>query len=438
MVNWTDSREVSRRHFLWETAAAGLTGVAAVPSFAQAAGVPITGDADPALAGFDDLMTGFLERTCAPGAALAVTKAGRLVYARGFGFADEGIPVEPTALFRIASISKPITATAILKLAEAGKFGLDDPAVDLASAERLGIGAESDPRCRAITVRHLLNHTAGWDRDVSGDPIAMPRRVAKTLGKSLPVGPEEVVRYAMGRPLDFDPGQKYAYSNVGYLVLGRIIEMTGRPYEEYVKEEILAPLGVRSPQLGKARLEERLPREVRYYDTENRTGPAVVGPRIGEEVPIQYGGENLNGYEAHGGWVASAIDLVRFASAFDEPGKCPVLGRGAVEAFCDRPAGEPGYEADGTPKAAYYGAGWMVRPIRDGKANMWHSGFIAGTSTLLVRRWDGVNWAVLFNTQATTAGERLSDLIDPLVHPVVDAVREWPEIDLFPRYLKTG
>lgn len=426
----------SRRAFLAQTSAA-VAALAIQPARVRAADAPVTGESQPALAGFDELMTRFLERTGAPGAALAVTKAGRLVYARGFGFADEGVPVEPDSLFRIASVSKPITAVAVLQLVDQGKLALDRPVLDVVSI-RPERPDEMDERWPGITIRHLLNHTAGWDRDASGDPIAMPRRVAEALEKPLPVGPEDVVRYTMGLPLDFDPGARYAYSNVGYLLLGRVIEaVTVRRYEEYVKQEVLAPLGVQSPRLGKARIEERLPREVRYYDVENRTRPAVVRPRVGEEVPIQYGGENFDGYEAHGGWVASAVDLVRFAAAFDEPEKCPLLSRAGIEAFCDRPAGLPGHEADGTPKRSYYGNGWMVRPIRDGRANLWHSGFIAGTSTLLVRRWDGVNWAVLFNTQATKAGERLSDLVDPLVHPVADAVRQWPEGDLFPRYLAT-
>jgi len=430
-------RRASRRTFL-KVAAAGATGFAVGGGSTRGADVPVTGEAQPALAGFDALMTDFLRKTGVPGAAVAVTKNGRLVYARGFGFAEEGKPVEPDALFRIASISKPITAAAVLRLVGQGKLDLDGRALDVVTL-RPAAGKELDPRWRDITLRHLLRHTAGWDRGKSGDPIGRPAEIARTLEMELPVGPEEVVRYTVGLPLDFDPGSAYAYSNVGYLVLGRAIEAaTGRKYEEYVRAEILGPLGITSPRLGKARIEERLPREVMYRDAEKRTGPAVVGPRIGEEVPLPYGAENLDGYEAHGGWVASAVDLVKFACAFDDPERCPILDRSAIESMWERPAGRPGHEEDGNPKAMFYGLGWLVRPVREGKANTWHNGLIAGTSTLLVRRWDGINWAVLFNTQATEGGERLSDLVDPLVHPVADGVKEWPEGDFFPKYLEDG
>lgn len=442
MVSWASRRDVSRRRFLGETAvaAAALAGGAAVPALTKAADTPITGGANPAMAGFDGLMTGFLERTRAPGAALAVTKAGRLVYARGFGLAEEGRAVEPDSLFRVASVSKPITAVAVLRLVVDGKVRLDEPVLEVVKLrphfeERKRI----DPRWRKVTIRHLLNHTGGWDRDKSGDPIAMPREIARALGKPLPVGPEDVIRVMIARPLDFEPGERYAYSNLGYLLLGRVIEAVGgRPYEKYVQEQVLAPLGVRSARLGRAAIEERLPGEVRYHDVKNRMWPAVRGARVGERVPIQYGGENFDAFEAHGGWVASAVDVVRFAAAFDDPDRCPVLSRAGVEAMWERPAGAAGYEEDGRPKAAYYGGGWMVRPVRDGKANTWHTGRIAGTSALLVRRWDGVNWAVLFNTDAAPDGKALAEAIDPLVHPVVDAVGEWPEVDLFPLYLGSG
>ena len=91
----------------------------------------MTGEGRPGLGGFDEMMTALLQRTGAPGAALAVTKNGRLVYARGFGFAEEGKPVEPDALFRIASISKPITAAAVLRLVGEKKLSLDARALDI-------------------------------------------------------------------------------------------------------------------------------------------------------------------------------------------------------------------------------------------------------------------------------------------------------------------
>ena len=148
---------------------------------------------------------------------------------------------------------------------------------------------------------------------------------------------------------------------------------------------------------------------------------------LGSKVPLVYGAENFEAYEAHGGWIGSAVDLVRFAAAFDNRQSPKLLKAGTVEAMWSRPAGAAGQDAEGEPKAAYYACGWNVRPVgADGQVNTWHTGSIAGTSTLLVRRHDGLNWAVLFNTDSDSQGKAMSGLIDPLVHQAADAVQKWP------------
>ena len=122
----------------------------------------------------------------------------------------------------------------------------------------------------------------------------------------------------MGQPLDFDPGAKHAYSNLGYLVLGRVLEAaTGAKYEPWVKKNVLAPVKAAGMSLGKARPERRPKDEVKYYDSKKRMWPCLYPPRVGQRVPITDGGENIEGFEAHGGWVSSAVDLVRFAAALD-------------------------------------------------------------------------------------------------------------------------
>jgi N-acyl-D-amino-acid deacylase len=380
-------------------------------------------------------MTKFVEEHEVPGAALAVVRHGKLAYARGFGLADKEkkLPVKPDALFRIASISKPFTAVAVLQLAERKKLGLDDPVLKHMKLDPPE-GAKLDPRWKDITVRHCLQHTGGWDRAMSGDPIGIPAVIAKALKIEFPVSPEAVVRYTMLRRLDFDPGERYAYSNVGYLVLGRIIEaVSGRKYEEYVRAEVLAPIGVTRMRLGRALPENRPADEVAYHDRQNRTSACVYPPRVGERVPIADGAMNVEGFEAHGGWVASAVDLVRFARAFDEPARCKLLSADSIKTMWARPAGAAGFDAGDKPKPAYYGCGWFVRADGPpGRANTFHGGLLSpGTSTLLVRRWDGLSWAVLFNTHAGKDGKTLSGLIDPLVHQAADAVTKWPEADLF-------
>lgn len=155
-----------------------------------------------------------------------------------------------------------------MRLVESGKLSLDDKVVDHMTVKPvLNGGPFADERGNQITVLHCLQHTAGWDRMKSGDPIAIPAAIAKSLNTQPPVTPANVVQYSMGQKLDFNPGERHEYSNVGYLVLGRIIEaVTGESYESFVKKEILAPLKIKSPQLGRALFEHRADREVIYYD----------------------------------------------------------------------------------------------------------------------------------------------------------------------------
>jgi N-acyl-D-amino-acid deacylase len=432
-----------RRRFLGEVAA-GILGLGVGGTClaqGKAGQVPATGEEDPALRSFDDLMTSFLAEHAVPGAALAVARDGRLMYARGFGHADvaKKTLVRPQALFRIASISKPLTAVAVLRLAEQKRIGLDDRVLaHVRLTPHLEPGAKFDPRWKQITLLQLLQHTGGWDRDKSFDPIDIPWDIAKSLGIRLPVRPMHIIRYMLGKPLDFDPGTRYAYSNLGYLLLGRVIEaVTRQTYEAYVRKEVLAPLGIREMQLGRALPEDRPRGEVKYYDAEKRTGSCLYGRRLGEKVPLPDGGINLESYEAHGGWIASAIDLVCFACAFNDPARCPLLKETSIAKMWAPPAGTLGHTADGKPREVFYGCGWEVRPVgNEGKVNAWHTGFMPGTSTLLVHRFDNLVWAVLFNTDRNAKGKVLADLIDPLVHDAADAVKSWPKGSSFAEYYR--
>ena len=427
----------SRRQFL-TTAAAGLTCWSCTrPSYSK-----ITGGTVPKLAAYDDLMTSFVREHKPPGAALAVSYQGRLVYARGFGFAnlEKQDPVHPAALFRIASISKPFTSAAVMRLVQQGKLKLDARVFPILKLEpHLEHGAHIDPRLHDIRVHHCLQHTAGWNRDKSFDPMSAvtAEKVAKSLKVPLPIHPKQIIRYTMGKPLDFDPGAEYAYSNFGYCVLGRVIEViSGRPYDEFVSRQILTPLGILRMRQGKNLLRDRAPGEVRYYDSKKRIGRAISGPIIGEQVPLPYGVECIETMDANGGWIASAVDLLRFAVALDDPKHSPILNEDSILAMLTPPPGAVGHGPIGNAKPVYYGCGWEVRPASalSCKYTKWHTGMLAGSSTLLVCRQDRINWAVLFNSDADSKGKEFEGLIDPLLHQPADEIKDWPEIDLFPKF----
>jgi CubicO group peptidase (beta-lactamase class C family) len=386
--------------------------------------IPATGPTDARLESFDKMMVDFLEaHPKIPGAAIAVAKDGRLVYSRGFGYADGKMKVEADSKFRIASISKPITAVAILRLVEQGKLKLDDLVFDVLDLAEPKKGF--DPRWRKITIRNLLQHTGGWDRDKSFDAMFINDKICEKLGVPSPAMPKDILRYMLEQPLDFDPGSRYAYSNFGFSILGRVIEkLTGGPYEDFVRREVLEPIGAKSTRLGKTPYEDRLPGEV-HYDSEGRKGKSILAANLGKQVDWPYGGWCLELMDSHGGWVSTAPDLVRFASAFNEPAKCKILTAKSIDAMFARPDGPPGLDKEGKPKPVVYGCGWNVRPASGKPPTAWHTGLFSGTSTLLVRRADGVTWAILFNSWAP--GERAPSLIiDPLVHQAADAVKMWP------------
>jgi N-acyl-D-amino-acid deacylase len=125
--------------------------------------IPITGVAVPGLEPFENSVGDMMRKYGIPGGAVAVVRDGKLMYARGFGYADveNKTPVQPDALFRIASISKPITSAAIMRLVEEGKLKLDDRVAPIIAYLTPAQGATVDPRWEQITIRQLLSHSGG-------------------------------------------------------------------------------------------------------------------------------------------------------------------------------------------------------------------------------------------------------------------------------------
>ena len=393
----------------------------------------VMGEPQAAFDEVESVLQEFIRDHRVPGASLAITDHGRLVYARGFGYADIGRqePVTPQSLFRIASISKPVTAVAILQLVDQQKLSLDDKVFELLAYEpHLESGNELDARQDKITIRHLLQHRGGWDRDQSFDAMFKSTEFSQLLGVEPPASPDTVIRVMLGKPLDFDPGERYAYSNYGYCLLGRVIEkITGQTYQEYVKQHVLAPIGITAMSIGATRRSGRQENEVRYYDP--RLGDSVFSEDLHSPVPQPYGAWHLEAMDSHGAWIASASDLVRFASAFDHAEKSPLLLTGSVKAMVARPDGLAGHQANGTPKAKYYGFGWSVTVDESGQLTSSHGGSLPGTNTILIRRADRRNVALLFNTRISARVSRVVSAVLPSLNQAIDAIEEWPTHDLF-------
>jgi N-acyl-D-amino-acid deacylase len=388
---------------------------------------PITGRSVPELVSFDRIIPALMRKWAIPGGAVGVVKDGRLVLAHGYGWADteRRQPVEPDSLFRIASLSKALTAAAVLKLVETGKLKLDYSAFRLLDHIKPPRGAQVDKRIYDITVRQLLQHSGGWDRERSFDPMFRSREMARSLGAPAPASTETVIRYMMGKPLQFEPGARYAYSNFGYCVLGRVIEkVSGQNYEAYVKNSVLLPAGVTSTRLGRTLPRARATKEVSYYGFNGQGLAQSVFSADRELVPWHYGGWYIEAMDAHGGWISSTVDLLRFITAVDGYGTRPdVLRPSTLKVMIYRPL--PFWKGSDY----WYGMGWLIRPS-GGDANWWHMGSLDGTSTIMVRAHNGLAWVALFNSRPKDFGAFGNELDNALWQAVTEVSR-WPAHDLF-------
>jgi N-acyl-D-amino-acid deacylase len=393
--------------------------------------MPITGTAVPGMKSYDQVIPDLMRKYGIPGGAVAVMRDGKLVYARGFGYADveNKVPVQPDALFRIASVSKTLTSGAIMKLVEEGKLELGDRVAPIIADLTPAPGATVDPRWDEITVRHLLNHTGGWDRtrpDGGFDPIDRPAIAAAAVNAPAPASSETLIRYMKGMPLDFNPGEKFAYSNFGYIILGRVIErLSGMRYEEYVRARVLEPVGANRTHQGKSHMSDALPDEVKYYwPGAGVNAPLVPSVFPGEGlVPLNYGGFHFEAGDASGGWVSSTIDLLRFLGGVDGRANRPDIL--SAQLVAEMTGSGPDQCAGG---ACYYAFGWWVRPIQ-GDANWWHTGTLPGTTSMLARTFNNFSWAALFNTRSLTANLEVE--VDAALWNAFAGVTSFPTHDLF-------
>ena len=386
-----------------------------------------TGQALPGLEAFDTEMMALIERWKVPGAGLAVANNGRILLVRGYGVADreQKRPVMPSTLFRLGSLAKPLTAVAIVQLAEEGRFGLDDPVLPILGDLGPRPGSITDPRVHRITIRHLLQHTGGFDRSASGDAVFHPQAsaAAARLGAAVPATCATVLRDGLERKLDFDPGARYAYSNLGYCILGRVIEQaSGLGYEEYMRRRILAPAGADGLRLAQTFV--MAGDEAAYYDYPGsplvEATPGVGSARM---VLAPYGGYALETMDSFGGWIGAPADYLRFLLAVDGQ-RGPAL---LTAASRDQMFAPP---RDLAAQSTHYGLGFLVRPLKDG-FNWWHTGSLAGTKTLAVRTAVGYAWVVTFNTRPKDRNGFSRDVDDTLWR-AAKAVRSWPAGDLFP------
>jgi len=356
---------------------------------------------DSSAAAWDATVAKMMRDFAIPGGAVAVIHDGKLVFAKGYGFSDRDAPQLAHAddLFRVASLSKQVTAAEVLSLVEQGALSLDDHPFDVLADLQPLQGKTRNPALAQITVRNLLQHTGGWNRDVTGDPMFMSPAIAAALGEPGPASCEDTIRYMLDKPLTYAPGTTMCYSNFGYCVLGRVVERkSGKTYDQAVHATLLDPLGATRMRLGASLVDARADGEVRYYDYPGAPLAQSVFPSVGQ-VPWPYGGFAIEAMDSHGGWIASPIDLLRFQTGVD--GRAPpadLISPTSIAAMTANPSVPSCTPTGGTTPPStnvWYGFGWQVNKYD----NWWHSGSLPGTSTWVVRDTGGYGFALFFNTR---------------------------------------
>jgi CubicO group peptidase (beta-lactamase class C family) len=380
---------------------------------------PITGKAGPGLEPFDEGMLQIMDRHGVPGAALAIARDGKLVLAKGYGWANahSAEPAQPETLFSLASLSKSLTAVATLKLVEDGKLSLDDRVIKFVKGIRLPAGARTDPRLANVTVRHCLHHTGGWDRGVGGDPINWEPQICRALQLRPPLSPAQFLAFTLTLRLDFDPGTASKYSNVGYVILGEAIaHASGQTYDRYVTEKVLKPMGISRATLH--------PREGKYMKGEaHRHLAGSLTPLPPMRLPM---------VNAAGGWTASVVDLARFLTNLDGSRGTPVLAARTRKLMLEAPPPPVPPRPDGN----HVGLGWDLVAANEKAFTYAKDGSYQGVRTFMKRLPTGVNWALLYNA-SMEFDPHDAQVAAGTVHEVrhlIEKLEKYPDIDLFTEY----
>jgi CubicO group peptidase (beta-lactamase class C family) len=327
----------------------------------------------------------FMAKHDVPGLSVAFAHLGKPAFRAGYGLADQASGERMTGdhLFRIASISKPITAVAVFLLVEQGRLKLDDKVFGktghLADFQDGDLAADAED----ITIHHLLTHTCGGWRNDGDDPMFRHPKLDHR---------ELIARTLRDQPLKNAPGKEYAYSNFGYCLLGRVIEkISGKLYDGFVNEAILRRCGIQTMKLAGNTLADRVPGEVVYHG------------RNGED-PYRM---NVRRMDAHGGWLASPADLVKFLIHCDGSGNPDDrISKASFKSMMTATQANPGYAS-----------GWSVNAA----PNFWHGGSLPGTATIAVQTASGMCWAGFANSRSKDVGSAL----DRLMWEMARAVPEW-------------
>jgi len=262
--------------------------------------LPASGPIVPEWSEVGDLMRHLMAENGTSAGTLAVMQDSKLVLREGFGWVDaeHTMVVHPDNLFRIASVSKPMTKSAIIKLIKEGKLSDNTPVYSYLGIQPWG-GHLGDDRIPNITVKNLEEHSGGWlHGSESSACVFQTPKISKEMGLTHPATARDVISWQFSKPLDFTPGTTNEYCNFGYQILGRVIEKaSGKRYIDYIQQDLLGmdvltnPIGFKDIALSRSHPQDRAPWEIWY-------SPNSV--------------QNIDSFDAFGGISASAMGLCKY------------------------------------------------------------------------------------------------------------------------------
>lgn len=350
--------------------------------------------------GLDKEMKRYLRKWEMKGASVAIMRNDSLIFAKGYGWADEEeeIKMEAGHILRMASVSKLITAIGIMKLQDEGRLNIKNKVF---GPEGVMKDSDLDTLIRHsayehLTIEHLLRHQGGFYRD----PLFSSKDVMNQMRLDHPPTADDFFRLILPKRLRYKPGTTHRYSNFGYLLLSRIIEhVTGKSYEQYIKEEILAPAGCYDMHIAGNYYEDRRENEVRYYTHRGEGQLIEEYTGSGNLVERSYGGNNIPLLSGAGAWCGSTAELARLVASIDGRDEVPdIISKKAVDQmieYFDQSTFSLGWN-DTTP-----GVGWS------------RTGTFSGTSAIIKYFPDGECWIFISNT-STWRGPRQAKQTDAL------------------------
>ncbi len=282
----------------------------------------------------------FIRRWELRGLQIAVSRNDSLVFAKGYGWAEQekNEPMTPTHIMRVASVSKLLTAVGIMKLQEMGKLRLTDHVFGEQGIlnDTAYTNAITDKRYFDITVEDLLRHRAGFTNR-AGDPLFSTRYIMMQHRLTTPPDHQTLLRIVLRRRLSYEPGgETRRYSNLGYMLLSMIIEKrSGESYEEFMQHEVFRPAGCFGFAIAGNYYADRHPGEVKYY-MHKEAQPIEEFNNSGRMVEKCYGENNIPELAGAGAWCASAAELCHFVAAIDGDEHYPdVLSKESVAAMTE-------------------------------------------------------------------------------------------------------